>query len=71
MRDYPEQTTEKMAGALSAKIALDRPVSYAEQVDYNITRLETQLADAKRTKEILAANPEFEELLTLVGRNRF
>ena len=65
---YAKESTalDQIGGAV-----MERPVSYIERVDREIAALERRLIEQKRMKEILTAHPEFEELLTLVGRNRF
>lgn len=52
-----------------AMISQARTVSLAEKLSANQTDIERNLADVKRAKEILANNPELEELLTILGRS--
>lgn len=51
----------KVAGPMSMKMKLDMAVKEAEK----------RLADAKRAQEILAKNPELEELLNILNRTHF
>lgn len=51
--------------------AMAKPVSYGEQIAQELKQAETRVTELKRIQEILAGNPEFEELLTLVGRRRY
>ena len=46
----------------------DRAISYGEMITNDLQRAEQRVAELKRIQDLLAANPEFEELLTLVGR---
>lgn len=45
-----------------------RAVSYGEMIANDVANVEQRLADLKRVQDILTKYPEFEELLTLVGR---
>jgi hypothetical protein len=67
----------EMSGGLGNKLAargagtqamMPKAMTYGEQVDEQLKNAEQRVAELKRIQELLKANPDFEELLTLVGR---
>lgn len=61
-----DETCEPCEG--QAMITQARTVSLAEKLTERQKDIERRLADVKRAKEILAKNPELEELLTILDR---
>jgi len=52
-----------------AMITQARTVSLSEKLSERQKDIEGKLADVKRAREILAKNPDLEELLTIIDRS--
>lgn len=63
MRGGP--ASEKMAGLGQLS---PQQISYGEMITNDLANAEQRVQQPRRIQELLAKNPEFEELLTLVGR---
>ena len=62
-----EETCEPCEGG-QAMISQTRSVSLAEKLTERQKDIEQKLADVKRLRELLARNPDLEELLTILDR---
>lgn len=65
----PEQEYVGNALDITTKIAQEAPLK--QKLAYNVQRAEQQLKDAKRAQEILDKNPELEELINIMQRQRY
>jgi len=69
--NYPliEQHQKYAIEQLSAKNCIDvRPPSLQEQMTDKLTRLEAQVKETKELLSLLSKNPEFERMISLLGR---
>lgn len=57
--------SEKLVGLDQLSL---QQISYGEMITNDLANAEQRVQQLRRIQELLAKNPEFEELLTLVGR---